>query len=815
MKKITRCAVGAFILLFVWGCSCNESKNHPPQAPTNLTATAGNSVVTLNWQASDGATGYNIYMGNPDCTSLTKVASTSRTSYRVTGLTNGTQYCFVVRAYNADGESANSNQATATPVAPLPPQAPTNLTTAAGFSLVTLRWDASSGATGYRIYIGSPDCSTFISTTTTTGTSVQVTGLTNDIQYCFVVRAYNAAGESSDSNTATATPSASAPLAPTLCSALPSLTSVTLTWTAGAGPIPTGYNIYIGTAPSSYTYLTSTTATIFTVTGLTSGTTYYFVVTAVNASGESAYSNELSAITLGGCITAGSNYLTITSASPAPGSTLTTASSYTFQLNASYTLTTPIGYLALIIRDQNNVVLASFSQPVSGGSGSSTLTASNVFLNPTSTWILAGVVLSDSTGANVGFDTASYTVDSAYYFRVQSSTPADGTPLSTGPQDFSFAVFYNLPSGTDTLSLYLYVPNFGLLCFPCASAPIPAGSGTVILSAPGVSIPSGATSVYAYILNSGFTSLDYSVSFPILSPNIVLDTYTVSDLPPGGNGNGVVNPGETFDLQVLLRDLGTLSATGVQATLTSTFTGVTINTPGPVMVGDITSGCVGITAFNISIASWVAPLTIINFTLQIGANGGSYSTTLFFSITVVFSPPTPECTMFSDNIEAGVNGFTATSISPTVYWHQVQDGVNPCANSHSPTHSWWYGQDSTCTYNNGWANNGALYSPLIATCSTTATTATLSFWSWEQTECFGSCPWDVRRVYLSTNGGASWTQVWQSPSLTISSWYQVWVPLTGITSGTPIKLRFYFDTIDNIGNSYQGWYIDDIQITQP
>jgi len=253
MRKIYRVSIGAFIsislVLFAWGCGCEKSKSQGPPAPTNLTAVPGDSIVTLNWQASEGTTGYNIYMGSPDCTSLTKVASTTGTSYKVIGLTNGIQYCFIVRAFNADGESADSNQATATPTVPpppSPPQPPTALTAISGNNIVTLRWEASSGATGYKIYIGSPDCSTFISTTTTTGANYQVTGLNNGTSYCFVVRAYNIGGESGPSNQATATPSALAPSPPTLSGIYPSITSITFTWTSV--PSATGYLVYMGTS---------------------------------------------------------------------------------------------------------------------------------------------------------------------------------------------------------------------------------------------------------------------------------------------------------------------------------------------------------------------------------------------------------------------------------------------------------------------------------------------------------------------------------------------------------------------------------------
>jgi Fibronectin type III domain len=62
---------------------------------------------------------------------------------------------------------------------------------------------------------------------------------------------------------------------------------VGLSWTAPAGPPPASYHVYQGTSPgfAPVTPVTSTTGTSVTVTGLTNGTTYYFVVTAVGSDG--------------------------------------------------------------------------------------------------------------------------------------------------------------------------------------------------------------------------------------------------------------------------------------------------------------------------------------------------------------------------------------------------------------------------------------------------------------------------------------------------------------------------------------------------
>ncbi len=98
-----------------------------PAAPLNLTATGGNQQISLAWTASTGATSYNVKRAATNGGPYTTVASPAGTSYTDTTVTNGTAYYYVVTAVSASGESANSNQASATPSAtPPPPAPPTN-----------------------------------------------------------------------------------------------------------------------------------------------------------------------------------------------------------------------------------------------------------------------------------------------------------------------------------------------------------------------------------------------------------------------------------------------------------------------------------------------------------------------------------------------------------------------------------------------------------------------------------------------------------------------------------------------------------------
>ena len=91
-----------------------------PDAPINLMAEATDGAVTLTWDApeDDGGSAvtdyqYRINRRNP----WISIGSTD-TTHTVSGLVNGTEYVFEVRAVNRIGKSFSSNRAEATPEAP-------------------------------------------------------------------------------------------------------------------------------------------------------------------------------------------------------------------------------------------------------------------------------------------------------------------------------------------------------------------------------------------------------------------------------------------------------------------------------------------------------------------------------------------------------------------------------------------------------------------------------------------------------------------------------------------------------------------------
>src|SRR3989344_4413985 len=132
-----------------------------PTTPTGLTTTAviaacGTGRINISWNASSGATSYQLRDG------ATQIYSGSATSFAHTGLAAGSSHSYSVRATNATGSSAYSSPATpgTAPAACAPiPTTPTGLTTTAviaacGTGRINISWNASSGATSYQLRDG-------------------------------------------------------------------------------------------------------------------------------------------------------------------------------------------------------------------------------------------------------------------------------------------------------------------------------------------------------------------------------------------------------------------------------------------------------------------------------------------------------------------------------------------------------------------------------------------------------------------------------------------------------------------------------------
>jgi len=166
----------------------------------------------------------------------------------------------------------------------IPPAVPTGVTATASNDSgnITVSWGTVTGATGYTVSRGTSANGTFTAVITNqTATAYTDSGLAAGTTSYYVVSASNAGGTCTSGNS---TPAVSAmscvPIGPTL-TAKGGIGQVVLTWTASTGA--TSYDVWRGTASGGpYTSIATTTATTYTDTGCSNGTTYYYIVTALN-----------------------------------------------------------------------------------------------------------------------------------------------------------------------------------------------------------------------------------------------------------------------------------------------------------------------------------------------------------------------------------------------------------------------------------------------------------------------------------------------------------------------------------------------------
>lgn len=163
----------------------------------------------------------------------------------------------------------------------------------------TLTWTAPSGppsATGYNVYdttAGTPGTKL---TTTALSSSTLTYNVTNgvaDTTRTYAVTSLNGNAESAESTAASVLFLPGVPTA--LTNGTPTTTTASLSWTAPTGGA-TSYNVYDTTSAHPGTKLNGSAITVtnYTVTNGVTGTTRKYAVTAVNASGESAETSDLS-----------------------------------------------------------------------------------------------------------------------------------------------------------------------------------------------------------------------------------------------------------------------------------------------------------------------------------------------------------------------------------------------------------------------------------------------------------------------------------------------------------------------------------------
>jgi fibronectin type 3 domain-containing protein len=325
------------------------------QAPsvTRVTAAAvgaaGSGRIDVSWQPVFSATRYAVERNTRDgrcpvcrMSGFSVLASVDapETTFSDVTAAPGNYYEYRIVASNGAGSGDVSNTTpqiyssyatpTPTPIGPTPtpcgcpsptptpaaisaaPAAPA-LTVRAGSAKVLMQWPTSSyaqpdRASTYAVFRGDTACGPFVkiaqrlAPTSSTPLSYQDDGLVNGRTYYYLVVGANAMGESTNVAGTAATPFASVPAAPanvqTYAYLPPGPRQIEVYW-PNVWDADT-YNVKRGTTSggpyttiaTGVTWNPNSTAATHLDTTIAAGTTYYYVVSAVNASGEGPISAE-------------------------------------------------------------------------------------------------------------------------------------------------------------------------------------------------------------------------------------------------------------------------------------------------------------------------------------------------------------------------------------------------------------------------------------------------------------------------------------------------------------------------------------------
>ncbi|HZY80327.1 MAG TPA: fibronectin type III domain-containing protein [Cyclobacteriaceae bacterium] len=283
-----------------------------PAVPQANAATASTQTTfTANWNSVAGATSYYLDVASNESFSTASILAdyknrlVSTNAQEVTGLTAATTYYYRVRSANASGSSPSSNTTTALTT----PANPANLSvTQINQTSFTANWSAVNGATGY--FVDAAVDNSFASllpgynNKAVNDVSISITGLTTNTIYYVRVRSANTSGASGNSTVLSAL---TLPPTPTAGPAdlSPTQTSFSAKWGSVAGA--TGYNLTVASDATfgphilaNYNNQAVGNVTSFSINnGLVPGTTYYYRVSASNASGSSPASNVIQVTTLG------------------------------------------------------------------------------------------------------------------------------------------------------------------------------------------------------------------------------------------------------------------------------------------------------------------------------------------------------------------------------------------------------------------------------------------------------------------------------------------------------------------------------------
>jgi len=186
--------------------------NEVPDAPSGVTATATDETVVLTWeQGTQDTEMFTVFRSTTPGGPYDTIGTLTETRFVDSGLTNGTDYFYVIKAVDLNGAgSPLSAEVTATPGPDADaPISPSGLTAVNGYTRVYLQWSANPepDVASYNVYRSTEPGGPF-ALLSTAGRNPEFVdqSLTNGVTYYYRVSALDLAGNESDPADITASP---------------------------------------------------------------------------------------------------------------------------------------------------------------------------------------------------------------------------------------------------------------------------------------------------------------------------------------------------------------------------------------------------------------------------------------------------------------------------------------------------------------------------------------------------------------------------------------------------------------------------------
>ncbi len=295
---------------------------------------ASDATFTFNVSSSSGSAVTMTSTTTSVCTVTTGSVSGGQTPVTVTKKTAGGSTCTLVASQGATGSYAPAQNVSRSFVirnSATSPEAPTLTSATGGSGTLSLAFntgnDGGSSITNYEYSLDNGSNWTTISPAVTTS-PISLSGISAGSYSQIKIRAVNAIGSGTASNTRSATVTAPAPNPPTSLSATTGDGQITIAFTAGSD---NGYAIsnykYSLDGSTYIAFSPSITSSPVIISGLTNGTLYSITLKAVNTNGDSSASSSVTATPEIPTVTVSSGSTSTPTPSPTPTPSVSTRTS--------------------------------------------------------------------------------------------------------------------------------------------------------------------------------------------------------------------------------------------------------------------------------------------------------------------------------------------------------------------------------------------------------------------------------------------------------------------------------------------------------